>query len=578
MDRQPHQVALGLDVCISQGAYLFTGNHDWDDPLFRFCEPITVANGAWVGAKAIICPGSVLAPLSVIGAGVVRARPDRRGGPCTRARRWRTSAGSDDRRDQCSRNAPILRSTHKCAGTAGCPSTRLLAAPGAHAFQPSQDLLVLSRHCRPYRRHVLLRISSLGLTFLLSIVLAKALGSAGYGIYVLCMTWATLLSTLATPTAQRRGPRDGAGPRDQRPQERSAALPSSPTRSLSWVAATCRRCGRRLGFSRALPRHWRALAWRACHCRPFDSLGVRRGGDRRCRAATSDLERPDPRDGLSAVGIAGALLGAWLTGACSDVDEALWRSISSRPARPCCWPSPSPTPSSAGGNGRISSTWPTSQDWRAWLRAGVVLMANQLLLNAMPQIDILMLGWLAGTGEVGVSRRLPRRAAHHPGLRCDERRRCADHRAPLGRRPSGRVQKLVTSCARTTFSVAVLVGAALVLVPKPPGVVRPRVRSRRARHGDSAGRVARRGRMRTCPILLIMTGFERAALTAVGAGVMGNVALNALLIPAAGVTGAAAATPISVVFYHLALCRAAYRLTGIQTHCLASSNSATMTS
>ena len=75
-----------------------------------------------------------------------------------------------------------------------------------------------------------------------------------------------------------------------------------------------------------------------------------------------------------------------------------------------------------------------------------------------------------------------------------------------------------------------------------------------------------------------MTGFERAALTAVGAGVMGNVAFNALLIPAAGVTGAAAATPISVVRHHLALCRAAYRLTGIQTHCLASSNSATMTS
>ena len=29
-------------------------------------------------------------------------------------------------------------------------------------------------------------------------------------------------------------------------------------------------------------------------------------------------------------------------------------------------------------------------------------MANQLLVNAVPQIDILMLGWLAGPGEVGV--------------------------------------------------------------------------------------------------------------------------------------------------------------------------------
>ena len=29
-------VAVGSHVCISQGAYLFTGNHDWNDPLFRF--------------------------------------------------------------------------------------------------------------------------------------------------------------------------------------------------------------------------------------------------------------------------------------------------------------------------------------------------------------------------------------------------------------------------------------------------------------------------------------------------------------------------------------------------------------
>ncbi len=55
-------VRLGSDVCISQGAYLFTGNHDWNDPRFRFfCKPITVEDGVWVGAKAVICPGSALA-------------------------------------------------------------------------------------------------------------------------------------------------------------------------------------------------------------------------------------------------------------------------------------------------------------------------------------------------------------------------------------------------------------------------------------------------------------------------------------------------------------------------------------
>ena len=65
-------VRVGSDVCISQGAYLFTGNHDWNDPLFRFfCKPVTLEDGVWVGAKALVCPGSLLARMSVVGAGVV---------------------------------------------------------------------------------------------------------------------------------------------------------------------------------------------------------------------------------------------------------------------------------------------------------------------------------------------------------------------------------------------------------------------------------------------------------------------------------------------------------------------------
>jgi putative colanic acid biosynthesis acetyltransferase WcaF len=65
-------VRVGSHVCISQGAYLFTGNHDWNDPLFAFfCRPVTLEDGVWVGARAVVCPGSVLARMSVVGAGVV---------------------------------------------------------------------------------------------------------------------------------------------------------------------------------------------------------------------------------------------------------------------------------------------------------------------------------------------------------------------------------------------------------------------------------------------------------------------------------------------------------------------------
>ena len=70
------EVTLGASVCLSQGAYLFTGNHDYDDPGFRFfCQPVALEDGCWVGAKAIVCPGSVLGRMSVLGAGVVWSGP-----------------------------------------------------------------------------------------------------------------------------------------------------------------------------------------------------------------------------------------------------------------------------------------------------------------------------------------------------------------------------------------------------------------------------------------------------------------------------------------------------------------------
>ena len=54
-------VRLGSNVCLSQGAYLCTGNHDWTDPAFGLrVEPITIGNAAWVGARATVLPGVTL--------------------------------------------------------------------------------------------------------------------------------------------------------------------------------------------------------------------------------------------------------------------------------------------------------------------------------------------------------------------------------------------------------------------------------------------------------------------------------------------------------------------------------------
>lgn len=50
-------VRLGNSVCISQGVYLFTGNHDWNDPAFRFfCKPIEIGEECWVGAGVRVGP------------------------------------------------------------------------------------------------------------------------------------------------------------------------------------------------------------------------------------------------------------------------------------------------------------------------------------------------------------------------------------------------------------------------------------------------------------------------------------------------------------------------------------------
>lgn len=66
------RVRIGDNVCLSQGAYLLTGNHDYKSKSFDLIVgPITLADGAWVGAKAIVCPGVTLGSHAVLSAGSV---------------------------------------------------------------------------------------------------------------------------------------------------------------------------------------------------------------------------------------------------------------------------------------------------------------------------------------------------------------------------------------------------------------------------------------------------------------------------------------------------------------------------
>jgi putative colanic acid biosynthesis acetyltransferase WcaF len=65
-------VTLGDNVCLSQGTYLCTGNHDWADPAFGLVtRPIVIESGAWVAARAALGPGVTIGEHGIAAFGAV---------------------------------------------------------------------------------------------------------------------------------------------------------------------------------------------------------------------------------------------------------------------------------------------------------------------------------------------------------------------------------------------------------------------------------------------------------------------------------------------------------------------------
>jgi putative colanic acid biosynthesis acetyltransferase WcaF len=65
-------VAIGSNVCISQGAYLCTGSHDWSHANFALIvRPITVGDGAWIAARSVVGPGVAVGEGAVLALGAV---------------------------------------------------------------------------------------------------------------------------------------------------------------------------------------------------------------------------------------------------------------------------------------------------------------------------------------------------------------------------------------------------------------------------------------------------------------------------------------------------------------------------
>ena len=65
-------VRIGHDCCLSQGAYLCTGSHDWATQRFDLVvKPITIADQAWLAAGSLVAPGVAVGEGAVLGLGAV---------------------------------------------------------------------------------------------------------------------------------------------------------------------------------------------------------------------------------------------------------------------------------------------------------------------------------------------------------------------------------------------------------------------------------------------------------------------------------------------------------------------------
>lgn len=65
-------VVIESHVCISQRAFLCTGNHNYKSPAFDLIvKPIHVETGAWIGAGALVGPGVKVGSHAVLTAGSV---------------------------------------------------------------------------------------------------------------------------------------------------------------------------------------------------------------------------------------------------------------------------------------------------------------------------------------------------------------------------------------------------------------------------------------------------------------------------------------------------------------------------
>lgn len=69
------KIVIGDNCCISQGAMLITGNHNYKKTTFDLIvKDIILEEGVWIGAGAMVCAGVICKSHAMLTAGSVAAK------------------------------------------------------------------------------------------------------------------------------------------------------------------------------------------------------------------------------------------------------------------------------------------------------------------------------------------------------------------------------------------------------------------------------------------------------------------------------------------------------------------------
>jgi O-antigen/teichoic acid export membrane protein len=376
-------------------------------------------------------------------------------------------------------------------------------------------------------------------TVLVTLLLARVLGTAGFGVFSYAIAWAALLAVPALLGLEQLIVRDVAAAEAQGETGRVRGMIEWSVRAVALVSVVCAVGGAGLlTLIGLVPAGGEVAFWVAMALVPLTALA------RALQAAVRGLRHVVagflPELAVMPIGsLALVALGAVVLGQRFDAVAAVWAHVAAALA-------------GLVAAGRLLARRLPSQirraqpvlDRRAWFAAAMPLLMISGMHVINRQTDVVMLGVLEGVTAAGIF------AVAARGVQLILFVTYAVH-APLAPRVAALyatgdmagLQRVATASARVilAFSAAVALGF-IVFGPWLLGFFgdeftagAPALAILSVGHLlGAAGGVA--------GLILLMTGHERAAAVGTGVGAAANVVLNALLIPMFGLAGAATAT------------------------------------